>query len=74
MRIDLVILTHTSGTWQGDADIPAISLEDSEENLQGRNKAMFLEFVRKMLRWVPEERASAKELLEDPWLCTTIED
>ena len=35
---------------------------------------MFLEFVRKMLRWVPEERASAKELLEDPWLCTTIED
>lgn len=29
---------------------------------------MFLRFVRRMLRWKPEERASAKELLYDPWL------
>lgn len=25
-------------------------------------------FVRNMLRWVPEDRKTAKELLEDPWL------
>lgn len=29
---------------------------------------MFLEFIRSMLRWVPEERKRARELLEDPWL------
>ncbi|KAE9404244.1 kinase-like protein [Gymnopus androsaceus JB14] len=42
--------------------------ESSEENLEGENKILFLKFIRKMLRWVPEERHSAKQLLEDPWL------
>ncbi|KAI1135447.1 kinase-like protein [Hypoxylon sp. FL0543] len=28
----------------------------------------FISFVRRMLRWVPEERATAEELLDDPWL------
>ena len=27
-----------------------------------------MKFVRKMLTWLPEERATAKELLADPWL------
>jgi len=49
-------------------DIPAISLEVSEENLEGKKKALFLQFMRKMLQWKPEERKSARELLEDPWL------
>jgi serine/threonine protein kinase len=43
-------------------------LEDSEEYLEGENKKMFMQFVRKMLRWDPEERHSARELLTDPWL------
>lgn len=29
---------------------------------------MFLKFIRKMVTWKPEERSTAKELLEDPWL------
>ena len=52
----------------GGVDIPPISLEGSEENLEGRNKELFLHFMRSMLRWVPEERKSARELLDDPWL------
>lgn len=52
----------------GQASIPDISLEDSEEYLEGKNKDMFLEFMRKMLQWDPEKRQSAHELLEDPWL------
>lgn len=51
-------------------EIPSISLEGSEKYLKGDRKVMFLQFMRKMLQWVPEERKSAKELLEDPWLCT----
>jgi hypothetical protein len=45
-------------------------LEDSEEYLEGENKKMFMQFVRKMLRWGdPEERLSVRdELLTDPWL------
>lgn len=56
------------GYWKGASEISSDSLEDSEENLRGENKAQFLRFVWKMLRWRPEERSSAKELLEDPWL------
>jgi serine/threonine-protein kinase SRPK3 len=29
---------------------------------------MFLEFVRCMLQWKPEDRMTAKQLLEHPWL------
>jgi serine/threonine protein kinase len=28
---------------------------------------MFLDFVRGMLAWRPEDRKTARELLEDPW-------
>ncbi|RAL00839.1 kinase domain protein [Aspergillus ibericus CBS 121593] len=34
----------------------------------GRNKEMFLAFIRGMLQWRPEDRKTAKELLQDPWL------
>jgi len=49
-------------------NVPSNSLEESEENLTGKEKALFLQFVRKMLRWVPEERISAFDLLNDEWL------
>lgn len=45
-----------------------LPLERAEANLRDDDKAQFLKFMRKMLHWVPEERYSAKELLEDPWL------
>ncbi|KAI0693722.1 putative CDK4/6 [Cytidiella melzeri] len=59
---------NDDGEWNGPVKIPEDSLESSEENLHGENKAQFLRFVRRMLRWRPEERCSARELLEDPWL------
>lgn len=57
------------GKWKQDVDIPiGVSLEQSEEFLDGRNKEMFLTFMRGMLQWRPEDRKTAKELLQDPWL------
>ncbi|AEO62405.1 uncharacterized protein THITE_2106524 [Thermothielavioides terrestris NRRL 8126] len=47
---------------------PPRSLEQIETNLQGDDKERFLQLMRKMLRWVPEQRCSAKELLQDAWL------
>jgi len=45
-----------------------VSLEGSVSSLIGDDKRLFLNFVRKMLQWLPEHRKTAKELLEDPWL------
>jgi serine/threonine-protein kinase SRPK3 len=36
--------------------------------MEGEEKALFLKFVRRMLQWLPEDRDTAKELREDPWL------
>ena len=62
---------HFPGNWIGATDLPQDSFEKSEENLKGEDKVRFLQFVRKMVRWKPEERSSAEELLDDPWLNDT---
>ncbi|KAE8354163.1 kinase-like domain-containing protein [Aspergillus coremiiformis] len=56
------------GQWKAVVEVPQYSLEESEEYLEGENKKLFMQFIRKMLRWDPEERQSACELLSDPWL------
>lgn len=56
------------GNWKGAAPIPSMTLEQREEMLQGESKQLFLAFMRKMLQWRPEDRSSARELLEDEWL------
>lgn len=62
------------GQWKADVGIPKdTSLEKSEEYLEGKNKEMFIKFMRKMLQWRPEDRQTAKQLLEDPWLNDQVE-
>ncbi|POR32176.1 Protein kinase domain-containing protein [Tolypocladium paradoxum] len=36
--------------------------------LKEKRADLFVKFIRRMLCWVPEERATASELLSDPWL------
>lgn len=43
-------------------------LEGTITTLDELEKELFLDFVFQMLEWAPERRASAKELLEHPWL------
>ncbi|RAL01305.1 kinase-like protein [Aspergillus ibericus CBS 121593] len=57
-----------NGQWKSQVPIPNSNLESREERLEGDEKEDFLRFLRRMLRWLPEERATAKELLFDPWL------
>ena len=58
--------------WQetggGAAEVPKVTLKDVEKRLKEEEKALFLSFAEKMLKWKPEDRSSAKELLGDPWL------
>ncbi|KAI4182328.1 MAG: hypothetical protein L6R41_006054 [Letrouitia leprolyta] len=59
-----------NGIWRADIPMPKrTSLEESEERLEGSNKETFLDFVRKMIQWRPEDRQTARQLLEsDEWL------
>ncbi|OBT98009.1 hypothetical protein VE01_04008 [Pseudogymnoascus verrucosus] len=66
----------TDGNWlepdESDPErlslLPPSSLEAMEENLEGKDKELFLNFIRSMLQWEPEKRKTARELLSDPWL------
>ncbi|KAH8435215.1 uncharacterized protein LDX57_012844 [Aspergillus melleus] len=43
-------------------------LEQSLTVIEGDEKQMFLNFISRLLQWRPEDRATAEELLSDPWL------
>ncbi|KAJ6155144.1 hypothetical protein N7470_005710 [Penicillium chermesinum] len=45
-----------------------LRIEDTVEAVQGEQKEEFLNFAKKMLRWLPDDRKTAKQLIEDPWL------
>ena len=45
-----------------------LSLEAREEWFDGEKKEQFLNFIRSMLRWDLNDRLTAHELLDDPWL------
>lgn len=60
---------NVAGKWKQDIEIlTGLSLETSEEFLEGRNKETFIAFMSGMLQWRPEDRKAAKDLLQDPWL------
>ena len=61
------LIAVTIGKWLGLAPIPeARTMEALVTRL--KDPAGFLAFIRRTLTWMPEERATAKELLKDPWL------
>jgi serine/threonine-protein kinase SRPK3 len=57
-----------AGDFTPEIKLETTSLEEEEANLAGQEKAVFLKFMSKMLQWKPEDRKSAKELMNDPWL------
>lgn len=59
---------NTDGTLKGSFKIPDVSLEMAATRLDGDNKALLLDFVRKMLDWMPEKRHTAEQLLAHAWL------
>lgn len=67
----LVLIWVLIGNWKLSHayPIPQQTLESREIQLNGDEKKLFLDFIRKMLQWMPEDRANAQQLLfEDPWV------
>ncbi|RMY71661.1 hypothetical protein D0863_04990 [Hortaea werneckii] len=51
----------------GSKGMPDISFEALLERLEGEDKATALDFVERIFRWKPEERSTAKQLLDHPF-------
>ncbi|CAG8424434.1 unnamed protein product, partial [Penicillium salamii] len=59
----------SDGRFKGTNIAPSkFKFEHSIRNLRNEDKRMFIKFVRRMIKWDPEERSTATELLHDPWL------
>lgn len=55
------------------ARLKHLDFDNSISEITGSEKDMFLRFVKKMVTWDPNDRLSAKELLNDPWLHSDYE-
>ncbi|KAJ9253104.1 hypothetical protein DTO207G8_4405 [Paecilomyces variotii] len=60
------------GTWKGTIPIPNETLQSREHKLYPNDQHHFISFLRKILRWKPEERPSAAELVTDDFLLAGI--
>ena len=47
---------------------PRRGLSDTVTTIGGEEKEELLRFASRMLQWLPESRATAQELLDDPWM------
>ncbi|KAK3296394.1 kinase-like domain-containing protein [Chaetomium fimeti] len=52
----------------GIEPLPPVSLEKLEMTLEGADKQLFLQLMKKLLQWAPEDRMAPRELIKDPWV------
>ena len=50
------------------------NFENATCRIHSEEKKMFIQFVQRMLKCLPEERSTAKELHQDPWLYTGLDE
>ncbi|KAJ5578133.1 protein kinase [Penicillium hispanicum] len=63
------------GNWVSEPPIPKTSLEDFVTTIPpGEEKDQFLQFIRKILTWDPDVRATANEIIPDEWLMRPVEE
>jgi Flp pilus assembly CpaF family ATPase len=56
---------RNKGNWIASTPISYQTLETRKKRLEGKNQVLLLALVRKVLRWLPEERSSAEDLFDD---------
>ncbi|CAG9974139.1 unnamed protein product [Clonostachys byssicola] len=56
------------GNWIASTPIPEQSFDMREAQLKGEDHHLLLALIKKIFRWLPEERATAQDLTEDPFL------
>ncbi|KAI6790716.1 protein kinase [Hortaea werneckii] len=64
----------SEGNWIAATPIPEQTLETREMRLTGDDRDLLLALVRKILRWLPEERPSAEDLYQDEFVLQFLEE
>ncbi|GAQ04109.1 hypothetical protein ALT_1430 [Aspergillus lentulus] len=62
------------GNWKGSVPIPEQTLAMRERQYSGEDNALFLTFLQKIFRWLPDERPTAEELAYDDFLMQPLLD
>ncbi|UKZ77952.1 hypothetical protein TrVFT333_005686 [Trichoderma virens FT-333] len=58
-----------NGELKAPGRIPSdFNFENTISFMSGEEKLGFIRFVKRMMKWSPKERNTARELLDDPWL------
>ncbi|KAK6442831.1 hypothetical protein LTR95_000937 [Oleoguttula sp. CCFEE 5521] len=61
------------GQWKGPIAIPDMGLEIEDKKFEGEEQRLFLQLMRKMLKWEPDARCSIQEILDDEWFTADLE-
>ena len=58
-----------TGQWHGPVPLPPErKLETLVSRVEGEDKDMFLNFIKRLLAWYPEDRPTSMEAFFHPWL------
>ncbi|PWY85762.1 CMGC/CLK protein kinase [Aspergillus sclerotioniger CBS 115572] len=60
------------GKWKGAVPIPEQTLSMRERQFSGEDNILFLNFLRNIFRWSPDERPTAEELAYDDFLMQPV--
>ncbi|MCJ1384252.1 hypothetical protein MMC17_007368 [Xylographa soralifera] len=61
------------GKWVSEIPIPKTTFEDFVTTIPpGEEKELFLKYIRKILTWDPEVRATSSEIIQDEWLMRPV--
>ncbi|CAG7969431.1 unnamed protein product [Penicillium nalgiovense] len=56
------------GNWiANDCEVQTTSFEELEKHLEGEDKEMFVDLMKGMITWRPEDRKTPRELIKHPW-------
>lgn len=68
------VINQSQGNWIAATPIPEQTLETREIRLSGKDRDLLLTLVRKILRWLPEDRPSAEDLYQDEFVVQFMEE
>lgn len=72
VKVGLALTDYVLGNWIGNVSIPDQSIFTKERRLNSKDKDHFVDFMRKMLQWKPEDRHDLNDVFLSEWLVADL--